>query len=93
MFANRIAEYSGEQVVSLSEQREGSVAKVSTRLMGQKVDTAIEFRLAKLFGDRLVYDAVVIGAGIIRDLFYAGLVNKMKQNTLLVKAFEKTASP
>lgn len=72
--------------------------------MGQKVDTAIEFRMVKLFGDRLVDDAVVIGAsiinncraqfaGIIRDLFYAGLVNKMKQNTLLVKAFEKTAFP
>jgi phospholipid transport system substrate-binding protein len=100
-FANRITEYSGEQVLYLSEQREGSVAKVSTILMGQKVDTAIEFRLLNLSGDWLVYDAVVDGssiinnyraqfAGIVRDLSYAGLVSKMKQNTLIVKAFEKT---
>ena len=102
VFANRITDYSGEQIVYLSEQREGSWATVGTRLVGGKVNTAIDFRLVDRSGDWLVYDAVVDGvsivnnyraqfAGIVRDRSYTGLLNKMKQNTLIVKAFEKTA--
>lgn len=32
-------------------------------------------------------------ASIIRDHSYAGLVNKMKEKTLVVKAFETTTDP
>ena len=91
-----------EQVLYLIEQREGSFAEVRTNLIGPKVDTALDFRLENHSGDWLVYDVVIDGVStvsnyrtqlgrIIRDNAYAGLVEKMKQRTLTVKWFERTA--
>jgi phospholipid transport system substrate-binding protein len=51
-----------------------------------------------------VYDVVIDGASIIgnyhaqftsiiRDFSYAGLVNRMKEKTLVAKAFETTTVP
>jgi phospholipid transport system substrate-binding protein len=70
----------------------------------QKTDTLLDFRLANRLGNWLVYDVVIDGASIIgnyhaqftsiiRDLSYAGLVKRMKEKTLVVKAFETTAAP
>jgi|APFre7841882590_1041340.scaffolds.fasta_scaffold00202_5 phospholipid transport system substrate-binding protein len=100
-FAGRIDAYTGEQVFYLSEQREERFAEVKTRLAGQKMDTLLDFRLANRRGNWLVYDVVIDGASIagnyhaqftsiIRDLSYAGLVKRMKEKTLVVKAFETT---
>ncbi len=100
--ANKIDQYYDEQVFYLVEQREGSFAEVRTNLIGPKVDTALDFRLANHSGDWLVYDVVIDGTSIvrnyraqfgqiIRDTAYAGLVEKMKQKALTVKWFEKTA--
>jgi len=99
-FANKIDQYYA--IVYLFEQREGTCAEVRTRLIGPKVDTWLEFRLTNTSGDWLVYDLVIEGASlvrnyhaqfvrIIRDESFAGLVHKMKQRDLVVKAFEKTA--
>jgi phospholipid transport system substrate-binding protein len=104
MFAGRIDNYADEQVLLLSEQRERSYAEVKTKLSGQKVDTLLDFRLADKVGQWSVYDVVIDGAGIvsnyhaqftsiIRDHSYAGLVKKMKEKTLVVKAFETTTEP
>ena len=103
-FAGRIDDYTGEQVLYLSEQREARFAEVKTKLAGQKIDTLLDFRLANLLGNWLVYDVVIDGASItgnyhaqftsiIRDLSYAGLVKRMKEKTLVVKAFETTTAP
>jgi phospholipid transport system substrate-binding protein len=92
------------QVRYLSEQREQSYAEVRTKLVGQKVDTLLDFRLADTVGQWSVYDVVIDGAGIvsnyhaqftsvIRDHSYAGLVKKMKEKTLVVKTFETTTEP
>jgi phospholipid transport system substrate-binding protein len=99
-FANKVDQYYA--IIYLFEQREGSFAEVRTKLIGPKVDTWLEFRLANTSGDWLVYDVVIEGASlvrnyhaqfarIIRDESYAGLVHKMKQRDLVVKTFEKTA--
>ena len=104
MFAGRIDEYVDEQVLYLSEQREENCAEVRTKLLGQKVDTLLDFRLADKSGQWSVYDVVIDGASIvsnyhaqftsiIRDHAYAGLVQKMKEKTLVVKAFETTTAP
>ena len=88
----------------LSEQREENVAEVKAKLSGLKVDTLLDFRLADKVGHWYVYDVIIDGAGIvgnyraqfasiIRDHSYAGLVNKMKEKTLVVKAFETTTDP
>ena len=100
-FANKIEEYYDEQMVYLFERRVGSFAEVGTKLLGSKVDTWLDFRLAEQSGDWLVYDVAIDGASIvanhraqfariIRDTSYAGLVQQMQQRVLLVKVFEKT---
>lgn len=103
-FAGRIDEYTGEQVLYLSEQQEGQFAEVKTKLMGDKIDTLIDFRLANRLGNWRVYDVVIDGASIvgnyhaqfasiIHNLTYPGLVKRMKEKTLVVKAFETTTAP
>ncbi len=102
--AGRIDNYVDEQVLYLSEQHEENCAEVRTRLSGRKTDTFIDFRLADRVGHWYVYDVVIDGVGlvsnyhaqfasIIRAHSYAGLVNKMKEITLVVKAFETTTDP
>ena len=103
-FACRIDNYADEQVLYLSEQREENFAEVRTKLSGLKVDTLLDFRLADKVGHWYVYDVIIDGAGIvgnyhaqfssiIRDHSYGELVNKMKEKTLMVKAFETTTAP
>lgn len=102
--AGRIDNYVDEQVLYLSEQHEENCAEVRTRLSGRKTDTFIDLRLADRVGHWYVYDVVIDGVGlvsnyhaqfasIIREHSYAGLVNKMKEITLVVKAFETTTDP
>lgn len=101
--ANRMVEYSGERISYLSEQRERAFAQVKTRLVGDKVDTFIDFRLISQDGRWLVYDAVMDGgslvasyqaqfASIIRDASCAQLIERIKEKTLVVKLFEKSGS-
>jgi phospholipid transport system substrate-binding protein len=101
--ANRMVEYSGERITYLSEQREQIFAQVKTRLVGDKVDTFIDFRLVNQDGRWLVYDAVMDGgslvasyhaqfASIIRDASCEHLMERIKEKTLVVKLFEKNGS-
>jgi phospholipid transport system substrate-binding protein len=103
-FACRIDNYADEQVRYLSEQREENFTEVRAKLSGRKLDTLIDFRLADKVGHWYVYDVAIDGAGIvsnyhaqfasiIRDHSYGELVNKMKEKTLVVKAFETTTAP
>lgn len=99
--ANRMVEYSGERISYLSEQRERTFAQVKTRLVGNKVDTFIDFRLVSQDGRWLVYDAVMDGgslvasyhaqfASIIREASCAQLMERIKEKTLIVKLFERS---
>lgn len=101
--ANKIDQYYDEQVIFLSEQREGNYAEVRTNWIGPKVNTAVDFRLEDRSGDWLVYDVIIDDASIvrnyrtqfaqiIRDDSYEGLVERMGQRVLTVKLFERTAS-
>lgn len=101
--ANRMVEYSGERISYLSERRESGFAEVKTRLVGDKVDTFIDFRLMSQDGRWLVYDAVMDGASlvgsyhaqfarIIREASCAQLMERIKEKTLIVKLFEKSGS-
>lgn len=101
--ANQIDQYYDEQVFYLIERRDGNFAEVRTNLIGPKVDTLLDFRLENHSGEWLVYDVDVDHASmvsnyrsqftcIVRDLSYAGLVDKMKKSGGLVKTFETIAS-
>ena len=104
MFAGKIDTMADAQVRYLSERREQGCAEVRTTLVGQKIDTLLDFRLVEKFGQWFVYDVIIDDASIvsnyhaqfpsiIRDHSYAGLVKKMKEKTLMVKAFETTTAP
>jgi phospholipid transport system substrate-binding protein len=99
-FAGKIDIYADEQVEYLSEQREANMAEVRTVLTGAKTVTRLDFRLADRMGEWLVYDVVIDGASIVsnyraqfasimRNSSYTDLVERMKENTLVVKAFEQ----
>jgi phospholipid transport system substrate-binding protein len=103
-FAGRIDHYVDEQVLYLSEQHEVNCAEVRAKLRGRKVDTILDFRLADQVDHWYVYDVIIDGAGIVssyhaqfasimRDHSYEGLVAKMKEKSLVVKAFETTTAP
>lgn len=88
----------------LSEQQEENYTEVRTKLLGQKIDTLLDFRLTDKVDHWHVCDVIIDGASIvsnyraqftsiIRNHSYAGLVNKMKEKTLVVKAFETTTTP
>ena len=100
-FAGRISEHSLAAVSYLGEEHDRHFAEVKTQFKNPKVDTQIDFRLLLQSGDWLVYDVVVDGVSIvsnyraqftsiIRDVSYAGLVEKMKQRPVAVKIFERT---
>ncbi|MBH0209985.1 MAG: ABC transporter substrate-binding protein [Nitrospira sp.] len=102
--AGRIDNYVDEQVLYPSEQHEENCTEVRTKLSGRKTDTVLDVRLADRAGHWYVHDVVIDGvdlvnnyraqfASIIREYSYAGLVNKMKEITLVVKAFETTTDP
>ena len=99
-FAGKIDIYADEHVRYLSEQREANMAEVRTVLTGAKTMTRLDFRLAARAGEWLVYDVVIDGASIVsnyraqfvsimRNSSYNDLVERMKEKTLIVKAFEQ----
>ena len=103
-FVGRITERTDEQVVYLGELREDAFAEVKARMKGPKIDTPVDFRLIHRAHEWRVYDVVIDGASIvsnyrsqftsiIRDVSYIGLVKKMKQKAIAVKAFEKYPAP
>jgi phospholipid transport system substrate-binding protein len=103
-FVGRITEHSDEQVVYLGEFREDAFAEVKAQMKGRKIDTLVDFRLIHRAHEWRVYDVVIDGASIvsnyrsqftsiIRDVSYVGLVKKMKQKAIAVKAFEKSPAP
>ncbi len=80
-----------------------ALRRSKTRLVGDKVDTFIDFRLISRDGGWLVYDAVMDGASlvgsyhaqfasIIREASCAQLMERIKEKTLIVKLFEKSGS-
>lgn len=99
--ANRLCEYTDEEIRYLSEQRGTQLASVAAQLEGHKIPMAIDFRLMlHPAGSWLLYDAVIDGVSIVdnyraqfaaltRELSYAGLITRMKQRTVLVKHFER----
>lgn len=99
-FACKIDIYADEQVQYLSEQLEANMAEVRTVVTGAKTVTRLDFLLADRTGEWLVYDVVIDGASIVsnyraqfasimRNSSYTELVERMKEKTLIVKAFEQ----
>ncbi len=101
-YADKIEGYSGENVVYLSERREGRYAEVRTKVVSEKLEIPLDYRLLLNAGTWRVYDVVVDGvslvknyrgqfARIIRTSSYADLVERLRKK--VHKQPEQTDSP
>jgi phospholipid transport system substrate-binding protein len=89
-YARTIEGYAGQQVQYLGERGAEDFAEVRTRIVSDKVETPVDFRLLRMRGDWWVYDVVVDGvsvvsnyrgqfARILRSSSYADLVEQLRK--------------
>ncbi len=92
-YAEKIEDYSGEQVEYRSERIEGTHAEVRTELHSDKTTIPMDYRLLLKEGRWHAYDIIVDGVSlvknyrsqfqkIIRESSYQELVNKLRGRTL-----------
>lgn len=92
-YAEKIEGYAGEQVQYLSERTEGEYAEVRTKLVSQKVNVPVDYRLIKRAESWHAYDIVVDGISlvknyrsqftkIIRDSSYRELVQRLHDRAI-----------
>ncbi len=66
-YARTIEGYAGEQVRYLGERVAGDFAEVRTRIVSDKVETPVDYRLLRMRGDWRVYDVVVDGVSLVNN--------------------------
>ena len=66
-YAEKIEGYAGEQVQYLSERIEGQYAEVRTKLVSQKVNVPIDYRLIKKVDAWHAYDIVADGISLVKN--------------------------
>ena len=92
-YAGKIEGYAGEQVQYLSERIEGEYAEVRTKLVSQKVNVPIDYRLIKKGDAWHAYDIVADGISlvknyrsqftkIIRDASYQELTRRLRDRAI-----------
>ena len=67
IYANKIEGYAGEQIHYLSEQLKGAYAQVRTKVVSNKVDFPMDYRLLKKPEGWYVYDVVIDGVSLVRN--------------------------
>ena len=91
-YAGKIEGYAGEQVHYLNERIKGNFAEVRTKIVSDKTELPLGYRLLKKSGDWVVYNIVIEGVSlisnyrtqfqrIIRDSSYAELVQKLRNKS------------
>ena len=74
-YADKIEGYSGEQVQYLSERLEGDYAEVRTKIVSEKTEIPIDYRLMGRAGEWFVYDVIADGVSLVRN--YRGQFDKI----------------
>lgn len=74
-YADKIEGYSGEQVQYLAERIEGDYAEVRTKIVSEKTEIPIDYRLMGRAGDWFVYDMIADGVSLVRN--YRGQFDKI----------------
>lgn len=91
-YADKIEGYAGEQVRYLAERLEGDYAEVRTRLVSEKTEIPIDYRLMGKSQEWFVYDVIADGVSlvknyrsqfdkIIRDSGYPDLVEELRKKS------------
>lgn len=66
-YAARIEGYAGERVVYLSERTADGYAEVRTRLVSDKLDFPMDYRLTRKEGTWYAYDVIVDGVSLVMN--------------------------
>jgi phospholipid transport system substrate-binding protein len=66
-YADKIEGYAGEQVQYLSERLEGDYAEVRTKLVSEKTEIPIDYRLMGRGGEWFVYDVIADGISLVKN--------------------------
>lgn len=66
-YAGRIEDYSGEQVEYLNERLQGQYAEVRTRLVSNKVEIPMDYRLINKSGHWYAYDIIADGVSLVKN--------------------------
>ena len=88
-YAGKIDGYAGEQVQYLGERIKGNFAEVRTKVVSDKLEIPLDYRLLKNSDNWRVYDVIVDGislvknyrgqfARIIKSSSYKGLIEKLR---------------
>ena len=86
-YADRITGYSGEQVHYLSERIEQGYAEVRTKIVSNKSEIPLDYRLLNKDGDWRVYDVVVDGVSLVNN--YRGQFSKILKTSSYEELVEK----
>ena len=96
-YAEKIEQYSGEQVQYLKERLKDSYAEVQTKVVSAKTELSLDYRLLIKAGVWRVYDVVVNGVSLVRNYrsqfkriiqssSYAELVQKLRKKSSEIRA-------
>lgn len=96
-YAGKIEGYKGEQIHFLNERLEEGFAEVRSKIVTEKVEIPLDYRLINKSGDWRVYDVIVDGVSlvnnyrgqfnrIIRSSSYEDLVEKLRKKSEDLKA-------
>jgi phospholipid transport system substrate-binding protein len=66
-YADKIEGYAGEQVQYLSERLEGDYAEVRTKIVSEKTEIPLDYRLVNRTGDWFVYDVIADGISLVKN--------------------------
>ena len=66
-YAGKIEGYSGEKVHYLGERREGQFAEVRTKLVSNKVEIPMDYRLINKDGRWYAYDIIADGVSLVKN--------------------------
>lgn len=91
-YADKIEGYAGEDIVYLGERIEGTYAEVRTKIVSDKLEIPMDYRLMSLSAEWRVYDVIIDGVSlvrnyrgqfekIIRQSSYAELVRRLRERT------------
>jgi phospholipid transport system substrate-binding protein len=92
-YASRIEDYTGEEVEYLAERIQGQYAEVRTKLVSNKVNVPMDYRLIKKAEKWYAYDIIIDGVSLVKnyrsqftkvihDASYAELVRRLQQRSL-----------
>lgn len=93
-YAGNVDGYSGEEVQYLKERRKGDFAEVQTKVVSDKLQVPLDYRLLKKSNGWYVYDVVIDGVSLVKNFRgqFDRIINSSSYEGLFEKLRSKTTS-